>query len=209
MPSLDGALLLIEDDGVSDAVTFARDLTSLLQLPDATGVRGVVIGRFQQASKVTREHLAQIVAPQPALAGLPVLGNADFGHTNPMITFPIGGRAALEVGEQTSFDDHRTLNAPSWRRVVKERAQVRNGLKYSLVRRGLVSVDPFWWGEPDPAVVRGGWSSRGCRRSRGGTRRAARGRLSWFVSKSGMVGSGRLRTTRRGLSSRARCSRCR
>ena len=87
----------------SDAVTFARDLTSLLQLPDASGVRGLVIGRFQQASEVTREHVAQIVANQPSLAGLPVLGNADFGHTNPMITFPVGGRASLEVGEQQSL----------------------------------------------------------------------------------------------------------
>jgi muramoyltetrapeptide carboxypeptidase LdcA involved in peptidoglycan recycling len=39
MPSLDGALLMVEDDEVSDAVTFARNLTSLLQLPDAIGVR--------------------------------------------------------------------------------------------------------------------------------------------------------------------------
>jgi muramoyltetrapeptide carboxypeptidase LdcA involved in peptidoglycan recycling len=32
-----------------------------------------------------------------------VLGNVDFGHTNPLATFPIGGRAALTVGAASSL----------------------------------------------------------------------------------------------------------
>lgn len=103
MPSLDGAVLFVEDDNMSDAPTFARDLTSLLQLPEASGVRGLVIGRFQQVSEVSRRHLVETVAIQPALAGLPVLANADFGHTNPLMTFPIGGRVSLEVGDRTTL----------------------------------------------------------------------------------------------------------
>ena len=103
MPSLAGALLMIEDDFVSDADAFARNLTSLLQLPDAAGVQGLVIGRFQEASGVTRSLLEQIIARQDRLAGLPVLGNADFGHTSPFATFPIGGRAALAVGATSSL----------------------------------------------------------------------------------------------------------
>jgi len=99
-PSLDGALLMIEDDEESNPVNFARDLASLLQLPDATGVTGLVIGRFQRASGVTRALLEQIIARQPALAGRPVLANADFGHTSPMLTFPIGGQASVVVGEE-------------------------------------------------------------------------------------------------------------
>jgi muramoyltetrapeptide carboxypeptidase len=35
MPSLDGAVLMVEDDDASDAVTFARDLTSLLPVARA------------------------------------------------------------------------------------------------------------------------------------------------------------------------------
>ena len=98
MPSLDGALLMVEDDYLSDAKEFARNLTSLLQLPDAIGVQGLAIGRFQERSQVTRSLLEQIIARQDRLAGLPVLANVDFGHTDPRITFPIGGRAALTVG---------------------------------------------------------------------------------------------------------------
>jgi muramoyltetrapeptide carboxypeptidase len=98
MPSLDGALLMLEDDEESNPVNFARDLTSLLQLPGADHVIGLVVGRFQRASAVTRSHVEQIVARQPALAGRPVLANVDFGHTMPLATLPIGGRARVNVG---------------------------------------------------------------------------------------------------------------
>lgn len=101
MPTLDGAVLALEDDSTSDPVTFARNLTSLLQLPDAGGIRGLAIGRFQRGSHMTRTLLDQIVANQPRLAGLPVLANVDFGHTFPMATLPIGGRLALDAGANT------------------------------------------------------------------------------------------------------------
>ncbi|WP_020016436.1 S66 family peptidase [Promicromonospora sukumoe] len=100
MPSLDGALLFIEDDFESNTVAFARNLTSLLQQPDAGGVTGLVLGRFQAASGVTREALDEIVARQPALAGKPVLAGVDFGHTSPLLTVPIGGAADVVVGER-------------------------------------------------------------------------------------------------------------
>jgi muramoyltetrapeptide carboxypeptidase len=103
MPSLDGALLMVEDDALVDADTFARDLTSLLQQPGAAGIQGVTIGRFQQASRVSRHLLEQIIAHSDRLAGLPVLGNVDFGHTSPLATFPVGGRASLTVGAASSL----------------------------------------------------------------------------------------------------------
>ena len=108
MPRLAGALLLIEDDCESTPAHFARDLTSLLQVPDATGVQGIVVGRFQRTSAMTRDLLEHIVRNQPVLAGVPALANADFGHTSPMVTFPIGGRASMRVGEMSTLtiDEH-------------------------------------------------------------------------------------------------------
>ena len=102
LPSLDGALLFLEDDLESDAAHVARHLTSLLQLPDADGVTGLVLGRFQGGSGVTRAALDEIVARQPALRGKPVLAGVDFGHTSPLLTFPVGGEAELVVGEDAS-----------------------------------------------------------------------------------------------------------
>ena len=39
---------MIQDGATSDADTFAGNLTSLLQLPDASTVQCLVIGRFQK-----------------------------------------------------------------------------------------------------------------------------------------------------------------
>lgn len=101
MPSLDGALLFIEDDdlaGGESAVEFDRRLQSLLHQKSAGGIKGVVIGRFQKKSKMTEEKLAYSIDTKKVLAGVPVVANADFGHTSPMMTFPIGGTARLEAG---------------------------------------------------------------------------------------------------------------
>lgn len=97
LPSLDGALLFLEDDFESDAAHVARHLTSLLQQPGAAGITGLVVGRFQASSGVTREALDEIVARQPALRGKPVLAGVDFGHTSPLLTLPVGGEAELTV----------------------------------------------------------------------------------------------------------------
>jgi muramoyltetrapeptide carboxypeptidase len=97
MPSLAGAVLVVEDDAESDPAHFARNLTSLLQLPDAATVRGLIVGRFQRVSNMTRPLLEQIIVRQPTLAGLPVLANVDTGHTSPMATLPIGGQVAMSA----------------------------------------------------------------------------------------------------------------
>jgi muramoyltetrapeptide carboxypeptidase len=103
MPTLDGSLLMIEEDFETNPAEFARDLTSLLQLPDAIGVRGLIIGRFQRASGITRLILQEIIERQPALVGRPVLANADFGHTSPLATLPIGGKASLSIDATTTL----------------------------------------------------------------------------------------------------------
>jgi len=95
MPCLDGTVALIEDDEQVRPWDFDRDLVSLLHQPGFAGVRAVIIGRFQRASEMTRDLLTQIVASKPQLAGLPVIGNVDFGHTTPAFTFPVGG--SIEV----------------------------------------------------------------------------------------------------------------
>lgn len=111
-PALRGALLLVEDDLESKPHDFDRDLQSLLQLPEAAEVAGLVIGRFQRASGMTRALLTAIVAGLPNLEGRPVVANADFGHTSPLLTFPVGGDAHLEVaGEQVTLSIARGRSA--------------------------------------------------------------------------------------------------
>lgn len=97
MPDLKDSVLFIEDDYESQGHHFDRDLQSLLHLAEFSGVRGVVIGRFQKGSHVDRQTIETIVKTKKELDHLPVMANADFGHTDPRITFPIGGTVRIKA----------------------------------------------------------------------------------------------------------------
>lgn len=97
MPSFEESVLFLEDDYEAHAATFDRDLQSLIHQPGFSSVKGIVIGRFQPESGVTRALLEQIIHSKEELRRIPVIANADFGHTTPQITFPIGGTVSLKV----------------------------------------------------------------------------------------------------------------
>lgn len=97
MPSLKDSILFIEDDEESHALTFDRDLQSLLHLPDAQGIKGILIGRFQKNSQVTEEALRKIIESKKELHGIPVIADVNFGHVQPYATIPIGGKAAIKA----------------------------------------------------------------------------------------------------------------
>ena len=96
-PDISNSILFIEDDAESKLPNFDRDLQSLIHLPGFEGVQGIVIGRFEKASEVALEQLKKAILAKAELRRMPVVANVDFGHTDPMITFPIGGRAELIV----------------------------------------------------------------------------------------------------------------
>src|SRR3989338_10638961 len=96
MPDLQDSILFIEDDYESAPYTFDRDLQSLIHQPNFSGVRGIVVGRFQIKSNMTNDLLIKIIKSKKELENIPVIANADFGHTTPMITFPIGGSAYIK-----------------------------------------------------------------------------------------------------------------
>ncbi len=95
MPSIKNSILFLEDDEETRPHTFDRDLQSLIHQPDFETVSGLVIGRFQKASKMTLQLLKKIIETKEELKGMPVISGADFGHTTPQITFPIGGTAKI------------------------------------------------------------------------------------------------------------------
>ncbi len=94
MPDLSGAILFVEDDAESQPHHFDRDLQSLLHTVDDE-VQGLVIGGFERASRMTRQLLEQIVSTKTQLRGVPVVANVDFGHTDPLLTLPVGGRVSV------------------------------------------------------------------------------------------------------------------
>ena len=96
-PSLKDSVLFIEDDERTNPYLFDRDLQSLIHQNGFSGVKGVVIGRFQNESKMTNDILKKIIKAKKELENIPVVAGFDFGHTDPRITFPIGGEACLDA----------------------------------------------------------------------------------------------------------------
>lgn len=100
MPNLEGSVLFLEEDDLSGkffGAEFDRNLQSLIHQSGFSGVRGVVIGRFQKRGNIERDMLVRMMRSKKKLGGIPIIYGVDFGHTTPIITFPIGGRAGLIV----------------------------------------------------------------------------------------------------------------
>lgn len=95
MPSMEDSILLIEDDSESLPQHFDRNIQSLIHKLDFSGVKGILIGRFQKETKMTKELLQKIISAKKELQNIPIIANIDFGHTTPIATMPIGG--SLEI----------------------------------------------------------------------------------------------------------------
>lgn len=103
MPDIENKILFLEEItlfGDQDEAEFDRNLTSVTQLHGFEKVKGLVIGRFQSGSKISRQNLEQIIRTNYKLEGLPVLANVDFGHTEPKAIVPLGGEVQLSVEEK-------------------------------------------------------------------------------------------------------------
>lgn len=99
-PNLENSILLLEEDEIagdfSDA-EFDRNLQSLIHLDSFSGVKGILIGRFQKKSKMTDKKIIEILKSKKELNNIPIVFGLDFGHTDPMITFPIGGMIEIHA----------------------------------------------------------------------------------------------------------------
>ena len=100
MPDISNKILFIEDDDMAGKIylmEFDRNLQSMMHMPEFKTVKGIVLGRSQKATNMTKEKWIKLIKNKPELANIPVIGGADFGHSTPIFTFPVGGVAKLEV----------------------------------------------------------------------------------------------------------------
>lgn len=102
MPSLKDSILFIEADAIAGehcVVEFDRDLQSVVHQPDFETVKALVIGRFESKFGMDLEKLKLLINSKQELRKIPVIADADFGHTMPMFTFPIGGVCRIKAIE--------------------------------------------------------------------------------------------------------------
>lgn len=105
LPSVDeNIILFIEADSITrediDALEFDRDLQSLIHQPNFDKVKGLIIGRFEKKFNMDLEKLKFIINTKRELKNMPIIANADFGHTNPMFTFPVGGMCEMKADKE-------------------------------------------------------------------------------------------------------------
>lgn len=95
----DDVILFIEDDGMADdnfLKEFDRNLISLIQAVGRNRVKGIVVGRAELNCNMTVDKW-KLLFSNKGLDNIPIVVNADFGHTNPMLTLPLGGYAEMEA----------------------------------------------------------------------------------------------------------------
>lgn len=100
MPDADSIILFLEDDdlpGSKFLLEFDRNLESLLQTKIGSKIKGIIIGRSQLNCEMTDEKWYKMLKGKEKIKKIPVIFNADFGHTTPIFTFPIGGKCIMDV----------------------------------------------------------------------------------------------------------------
>lgn len=96
----DNIILMIEEDNFAGKEFFRefdRNLQSLLHCYKNKNkkISGIIIGRAQVNCNMNFEKWKIMIDNNSELANIPVVINADFGHTTPIFTFPIGGCAYI------------------------------------------------------------------------------------------------------------------
>ena len=97
-PDMRGKILFVEDDEAESSKTLDRMFTQLRQLGVYDLISGMVIGRFQRNVAFKETDSLEMIL-DGALKGykFPVITGVDFGHTDPLITIPLGIEASMNT----------------------------------------------------------------------------------------------------------------
>lgn len=98
---MNGSILFIEDDDEESASTLQRMLQQFKQSKLLDGIRGIVFGRFQEKSDITEEKLKKILVNVFGQINIPVISGVDFGHTDPMLSLPLGKNVKISANRKS------------------------------------------------------------------------------------------------------------
>lgn len=108
-PPLAGSVLLAEDTAAVSAAQFRNRLAALALQPGAEQLRGLVIGRFQRGSGMSRRLLTGMLSSLPEVfRAIPVIADVDCGHTQPIATFALGAVVTVQAGADPSMTFERS-----------------------------------------------------------------------------------------------------
>ena len=101
-PDLSDSILFIEDDAEISPAQFSRMLHMLTLQKSFSSVRGLLIGRFQNETKMDRSLLDKIITDSVGSKNIPIIADLNFGHTTPIATLPVGGVITVIVEQNSS-----------------------------------------------------------------------------------------------------------
>lgn len=100
MPNLEGTILCVEEDEIETPATVDRFLTQLRHIGAFSKIKGMLIGRFNSKVGFKKEDsLEDVVLAATEGYDFPILYDLDFGHTDPMLTIPIGGHCEMGTAD--------------------------------------------------------------------------------------------------------------
>ena len=103
MPNIENKILFLEDTGALNAnflLEFDRNLESLMQLKQFEKVKGIVFGRAEDCSVMNIKKWCMMIKNKRDLDNIPIIINANIGHTTPIFTYPIGGKCKIIANKE-------------------------------------------------------------------------------------------------------------
>ena len=99
--SPEGSILFLETSEEAPSPAHVDSYLTDLELAGAfDACTALVVGRPMGYTPEDTETLWEVVEARTAPAGIPVLAGVDCGHTDPMLTLPLGVPARLDAGEK-------------------------------------------------------------------------------------------------------------
>ncbi|MCB9807638.1 LD-carboxypeptidase [Candidatus Peribacteria bacterium] len=102
-PHVKGGILCIEEDEAETPATIDRFFTQLRHMGIYDRINGILIGRCHSSVGLSADDsLEDIVRIATDGYDFPIVFDVDFGHTDPMITIPIGGNCKIDATDNIS-----------------------------------------------------------------------------------------------------------
>ncbi len=103
-PDVSGTVLCIEDDHTCPMPYWDNHFNHLRDMGVFDRIAGLLIGRTQEVPRDTAPGdygWRELLQEQLGHCNFPVAWDADFGHTDPMLTLPLGVEAEMDTERQT------------------------------------------------------------------------------------------------------------
>lgn len=100
-PSMKNKILFIEDDEGENTKTLDRYFTQLRQMGVFDQIAGLVVGRFSRCVGLSETDSLNMIL-KDALKGykIPVITEFDMGHTDPIMTIPLGAKVRIDANNK-------------------------------------------------------------------------------------------------------------